>query len=123
MVDQPKRNLKKVRKATSHPNRPGEACKAEPGLYRPEIDLKRCEGKQDCAEVCPYGVFEIAKINPKDYAGLGFFGKLKSRAHGGIVAYAVRGDLCQACGLCVVACPEKAITLVPSPNPPSREIK
>ena len=91
--------------------RPGEQCAAPPGQYQPVIDLKRCEGKQDCAEVCPYGVFEIGKIKPEDYAKLGFVGKLKSKAHGGIVAYAVNANLCQACGLCVVACPEKAIKL------------
>ena len=112
-MDQPKRDLEKVRRAAANANRPGQECQASPGAFRPVIDLKRCEGKQDCAKVCPYGVFEIGKIKAEDYAGLGFFGRLKSRAHGGIAAYAVRADLCQACGLCVVACPEKAIKLVP----------
>jgi 4Fe-4S ferredoxin len=31
--------------------------------------------------------------------------------HGGKQAYAVNADACRACGLCVTACPEKAITL------------
>jgi NAD-dependent dihydropyrimidine dehydrogenase PreA subunit len=113
-VHVPPRNVKKVRRATVHPKRPGEECKAEPGAFRPVIDLKRCEGKEDCAEVCPYGVFAIGPIRPEDYAALGFFGKLKSRVHGGSVAHVVHGELCQACGLCVVACPEKAIKLLPS---------
>ncbi|HEY4184287.1 MAG TPA: ferredoxin family protein [Polyangia bacterium] len=27
---------------------------------RPVVDRARCEGKRDCVEVCPYGVFEVA---------------------------------------------------------------
>ncbi|MBV8645185.1 MAG: 4Fe-4S binding protein, partial [Candidatus Eremiobacteraeota bacterium] len=32
--------------------------------------------------------------------------------HGMQTAYAPLADACKACGLCVVACPEDAITLV-----------
>jgi len=39
-------------------------------------------------------------------------GRLKVFAHGGRQAFAVRADACHACGLCV-ACPERAIQLVP----------
>lgn len=86
--------------------------RAEPRAFRPVVNLGKCEGKQGCVEVCPYGVFEINKIKPEDYAALGFFGRLKSKAHKRIVAYAVNANLCQACGLCMVVCPEKAVTLV-----------
>lgn len=50
-------------------------------------------------------------MDDADFAALGFFGKLKSRAHKRMTAYTPNADRCQACGLCVKACPEKAITL------------
>ncbi len=102
----------KARRAAAHPNRPGEECGAPPGKYRPVIDRFRCEGKADCVAVCPYEVFEVRTIEPQDFAGLSFLGRLKSRAHGKKTAYTPRAELCQACGMCVVACPEKAIALV-----------
>jgi ferredoxin len=37
--------------------------------------------------------------------------KLKLRVHGMQVAYTPNADACRACGLCVTACPEQAITL------------
>lgn len=105
------RDKEKARRAARHPDRPGERCAAEPGRYRPVIDRSRCEGKSDCVEVCPYDVFEVRRIDDADFAALGFFAKLKSRAHRRQSAYTPRADACQACGLCVVACPEKAIRL------------
>jgi NAD-dependent dihydropyrimidine dehydrogenase PreA subunit len=105
-------NPEKARRAANHPDRPGEQCRAEPGAYRPVVNQNRCEGKRDCVEVCPYDVFEVRTIEDADFAQLSFLGKLKSRAHGKLMAYTPRAELCQACGLCVVACPEKAIQLV-----------
>jgi 4Fe-4S ferredoxin len=84
----------------------------EGGAYRPVVNRNACEGKRDCVEVCPYDVFEVRQIDDEDFSSLSFLGKLKSRAHGRLTAYTPHADLCQACGLCVVACPEKAITLV-----------
>jgi NAD-dependent dihydropyrimidine dehydrogenase PreA subunit len=78
------------------------------------VDRERCEGKRDCVEVCPYGVFEVQRITDVDFAKLSFFGRLKSRAHGRKTAYTPLADACQACGLCVVACPEHAIVLRPA---------
>lgn len=49
-----------------------------------------------------------------DFFELSFFEKLKSRAHGRKTSYTPNADACRACGLCVVACPEHAIALVPS---------
>jgi len=86
-------------------------CRAAPGEFGPVIERGRCEGKSDCVEVCPYDVFEVRRIDDADFAGLGLLGKVKSLAHGRKTAYTPRADACQSCGLCVAACPEKAIKL------------
>jgi 4Fe-4S ferredoxin len=110
--NRPRLNSEKARRAAQRPDRPGQKCGAEAKTYRPVVDRNACEGKRDCVEVCPYGVFEVRQIDEEDFLSLSFLGKLKSRAHGRLTAYTPHADLCQACGLCVVACPEKAITLV-----------
>ncbi len=101
----------KARRAAADPDRPGEACRAAAATWSPVIDHGRCEGKRDCVDVCPYDVFEVRRIDDADFAALGFLGKLKSRAHKRMTAYTPNADRCQACGLCVVACPEDAIEL------------
>jgi NAD-dependent dihydropyrimidine dehydrogenase PreA subunit len=106
------RNKEKARKAAASPKRPGEKCRAEPGRLVPVINRSRCEGKSDCVDVCPYDVFEVRRIEDADFVKLGMLGRLKSIAHGRKTAYTPRASACQACGLCVVACPEKAIELV-----------
>jgi 4Fe-4S ferredoxin len=110
--NQPRFNTEKARRAAQRPDRPGEKCGAQAGAYWPVVDRNACEGKRDCVEVCPYAVFEVRQIDDEDFSSLSFLGKLKSRAHGRLSAYTPHANLCQACGLCVVACPEKAIKLV-----------
>lgn len=107
-------NPEKVARAAKHADRPGENCGAEPGSWRPVVDRGKCEGKADCTEVCPYSVFEVRRIEDADYRALSWFGRLKSRAHGRMTAYTPLAEACHACGLCVVACPEKAIRLAPA---------
>jgi ferredoxin len=52
-------------------NMTDEACKQPHDKLVPLVDFSRCEAKGPCAEVCPYDVFEIRKIERSDYARLG----------------------------------------------------
>jgi len=86
-------------------------CKQEPGRFRPVIDRNRCEGKKDCVAVCPYDVFTMGTLPREERSKLSLRGKLKGFGHRWQQAFATNADACHACGLCVAACPEKAITL------------
>jgi len=97
-------------------------CDVDPGVYFPIVNRNRCEGKRDCVEVCPYDVFEVRPMDDREFSALSFAGKLKSRMHGKLSAYAPRAAACRACGLCVAACPEKAITLVSAQDWLGRDI-
>jgi NAD-dependent dihydropyrimidine dehydrogenase PreA subunit len=107
----PTKDPEKARRAAAHPKRPGEQCTAEPGAFVPLVNLRRCEGKADCVQVCPYDVFEVGPIDEAVYRSMPVLVRLKLRVHGKRVAHTPRGDACRACGLCVVACPEHAIAL------------
>ena len=88
-------------------------CKGGSGRVVPQIDRNRCEAKGGCVTVCPFTIFEIRALAPADRAALSFRGRLKAWGHGHRQAYVARPDDCHACGLCVQACPEDAISLVP----------
>lgn len=87
-------------------------CKGKSGRVAPAIDRNRCEAKSGCVAVCPFNVFEIRSLSPADKSGLSFVGRIKAWAHRNRQAYVVRPADCQACGLCIQACPEDAIRLV-----------
>lgn len=89
-----------------------EPCRQPPGVIQPRIDRNRCEGKGDCVAVCPHDVFVLGVLPKSDRQGLSLIGKLKGMAHGWEQAFTPNAEACQACGHCVKACPERAITLV-----------
>lgn len=90
---------------------PIDNCKDEPGKLMPVINFNSCEGKGPCIDVCPYDIFEMKVITDEQYNELSLIGKLKTKVHGRKKAFVINGDLCHSCGLCVTACPEKAIKL------------
>jgi 4Fe-4S ferredoxin len=101
----------RAKRAARDPKRPGEKCRAEPAAFVPRVNRARCEAKADCVAVCPYAVFEVGAIDEAEFRALPWLARLKVRAHGKKTAHTPNADACRACGLCVVACPENAITL------------
>src|SRR5262245_42337135 len=93
------------------PATPTSSCADQPGSLVPVIDRNRCEAKDACVQICPYGVFEIATLGAEERRALSLIGRLKAFGHGYRQAFAVHADRCHGCGLCVQACPEKAIKL------------
>jgi ferredoxin len=91
---------------------PGTECKQKPGAFRPVVDRNACEGKGECVRVCPVAVFGVDTLPKEERRGLGLKGRLKGFAHRWQQALLINPDACEACGLCVEACPEKALTLV-----------
>ena len=87
-------------------------CKQAPGAFRPVVDRRACEGKGDCVRVCPVSVFAVHTLPREERHGLGIKGSLKGFAHRWQQALLVNPDACEACGLCVAACPERALSLV-----------
>ena len=87
-----------------------EECKQPAGVFRPVIDRNRCEGKAACVRVCPVSVFTVDTLPRAQRAGLSVRGRLKGFAHRWQQALLLNPDACEACGLCVKACPEQAIT-------------
>lgn len=85
-------------------------CDEEGGKLKPVVNFSDCGAKEDCVIVCPYDVFEMRPITEEDKATLNFKGKIKT-FFDKRKAYLTDPALCHACGLCVQACPEKAIKL------------
>lgn len=90
----------------------GQDCRQAPGAFQPRIDRNRCEGKGDCVAVCPYQVFSVDVLPPEQRSSLSVTGRIRGWAHGWHQAFTPNADACRACGHCVSACPEHAITLV-----------
>jgi 4Fe-4S ferredoxin len=94
--------------------RPAQDCHQSAGRFVPVIDRNLCEGKADCVAVCPCSVFEMRTLSQADRSAMPFLSRFKAMVHGNRQAYAVRAQACEACGLCIAACPERAIQLVRS---------
>jgi NAD-dependent dihydropyrimidine dehydrogenase PreA subunit len=103
-ITQFKREGKSVAVATT-------VCKQPPKVVTAIVDPHKCEGAGDCARVCPHQVFEIRKLTKGELKALPLIPWLKVLAHGGSQAFVANPSDCHACGLCVAACPEKAIRL------------
>ena len=80
------------------------------GKLMPAVNFNNCGAKEDCVAVCPYDVFEMRPIAPKDKANLNLKGIIKTFFFTN-KAYLTDPNLCHACGLCVQTCPENAIKL------------
>lgn len=78
----------------------------------PQIDPNRCEGKAACVAVCPVSVFALSVLPKSERGALTLRGKVKGFVHGWRQAAVLNPNACEACGRCVQACPENAITLV-----------
>jgi 4Fe-4S ferredoxin len=81
------------------------------GKLMPVINPERCEGAGPCLDVCPTDVFEMRKPTEAEKQALSLKARIKVWVHGGKQAFVIRAQDCRGCGLCVTACPEKAITL------------
>jgi NAD-dependent dihydropyrimidine dehydrogenase PreA subunit len=75
------------------------------------VNRNRCEAKHDCVDVCPYDVFEVRVLTREERVGVSIRGRLNLLTHRGRQAVVSSPELCHACGLCVAACPERAIKL------------
>jgi NAD-dependent dihydropyrimidine dehydrogenase PreA subunit len=92
-------------------------CGEVAGRVAPVVDRNRCDGKAQCVEVCPFDVFQLAALTAVQRRELSLLARLKARVLGGRQAFVVRPLDCHACGLCVRACPERALKLVPREMP------
>jgi len=88
------------------------SCKFAAGVMTPEINPSRCEAKGPCVPACPYSVLEIRVLTVAERTELlPPLQRFRSFIHGNKRAFVADADACRGCGLCVDACPEKAIKL------------
>ena len=90
-------------------------CTQPAGAFAPVIDRNRCEGKAACVKVCPTHVFVVGTLPLAARSNLKLAGRIKGFVHRWQQALLVNPDACEACGKCVAACPEQAITLARVP--------
>lgn len=81
------------------------------GKLMPVINTERCEGAGPCVQVCPVDVFTMRKLSANERQALSWKACIKVFVHGGQQAFVTDAQACRGCGLCVTACPERAVTL------------
>ena len=91
---------------------PPRDCKQPVGAFVPVVDRTRCEGKAACVTVCPTHVFVVGTLPPSERGNLPFAARVKGFVHRWQQAMLIDPGACEACGKCVAACPEQALTLV-----------
>jgi 4Fe-4S ferredoxin len=94
--------------ALTEPN----ACKQDAGKFQPVIDRNLCEGKAECVRICPVDVFALGILPQNQRSDLSLKGRVKGFIHGWKQALLANPNACEACGLCLKACPENAIRLI-----------
>src|SRR3569832_1803803 len=85
------------------------SCKFAAGFMTPEINPSRCEAKGPCVPACPYNVLKIRALTVGERTELTPLQRYRSSVHGNKRAFVADAEACRGCGLCVDACPERAI--------------
>ena len=88
-------------------------CDPAPGRVIPVIRRDLCDGERDCVRVCPYDVFHVRRLTFAEWRAVPRLSlRLALPIFGNRQAFTVHTDDCRACGLCVTACPHRAVELV-----------
>jgi NAD-dependent dihydropyrimidine dehydrogenase PreA subunit len=82
-----------------------------PGIFMPVINASRCDGKGHCVDVCRERVIALKPAEGDHVEDQSLLQRLHLRLFGRRLAYLRNQASCTACGRCVSACPEQAITL------------
>ena len=93
-------------------NGPSKINSGNPQNVIPVVDLNRCNANGVCTHVCIQNVFRLRQISAEQFGQLSFMGKVKTIFSDNRKAFVEYPERCLNCGLCVSACPEKAIKLV-----------
>ena len=77
----------------------------------PVIDRDRCVGDAGCVAVCPHQVLALRPVAAQDCDGLPASTRFLLSLSQGLQAVVTAPECCRACGLCLAACSQRAITL------------
>ena len=80
------------------------------GTAAPVIDRDRCVGDAGCVAVCPHQVLALRPVAAQDCHGLPASTRFLLSLSSGLQAAVIAPERCRACGLCLAACSQQAIT-------------